>query len=225
MKYEIKGKVVPVVEVTLNSGETMYTQSGGMAWQSEGIEMSTSTQGGIMKGLGRMFTGESFFMANYTARKDGAMIAFNATVPGSVLAVDCSQNSYIIQKRAFLAAENSVELKTAFTKKFTAGLFGGEGFILQEMRGSGTAFLEIDGDAIEYNLAPGEVIKVDTGNVAAFESTVKYDIETVSGMKNIFFGGEGLFLTKLTGPGKVYLQTLSVAELAGLISSYIPSKS
>lgn len=225
MKYEIKGKVVPVVEVTLNSGETMYTQSGGMAWQSEGIEMSTSTQGGIMKGLGRMFTGESFFMANYTARKDGAMIAFNATVPGSILAVDCSQNSYIIQKRAFLAAENSVELKTAFTKKFTAGLFGGEGFILQEMRGSGTAFLEIDGDAIEYNLAPGEVIKVDTGNVAAFESTVKYDIETVSGMKNIFFGGEGLFLTKLTGPGKVYLQTLSVAELAGLISSYIPSKS
>lgn len=225
MKYEIKGKVVPVVEVTLNSGETMYTQSGGMAWQSEGIEMSTSTQGGIMKGLGRMFTGESFFMANYTARKDGAMIAFNATVPGSVLAVDCSQNSYIIQKRAFLAAENSVELKTAFTKKFTAGLFGGEGFILQEMRGNGTAFLEIDGDAIEYNLAPGEVIKVDTGNVAAFESTVKYDIETVSGMKNIFFGGEGLFLTKLTGPGKVYLQTLSVAELAGLISSYIPSKS
>lgn len=225
MKYEIKGKVVPVVEVTLNSGETMYTQSGGMAWQSEGIEMSTSTQGGIMKGLGRMFTGESFFMANYTARKDGAMIAFNATVPGSVLAVDCSQNSYIIQKRAFLAAENSVELKTAFTKKFTAGLFGGEGFILQEMRGSGTAFLEIDGDAIEYNLAPGEVIKVDTGNVAAFESTVKYDIETVSGMKNIFFGGEGLFLTKLTGPGKVYLQTLSVAELAVLISSYIPSKS
>ncbi len=225
MKYEIKGKVVPVVEVTLNSGETMYTQSGGMAWQSEGIEMSTSTQGGIMKGLGRMFTGESFFMANYTARKNGAMIAFNATVPGSVLAVDCSQNSYIIQKRAFLAAENSVELKTAFTKKFTAGLFGGEGFILQEMRGSGTAFLEIDGDAIEYNLAPGEVIKVDTGNVAAFESTVKYDIETVSGMKNIFFGGEGLFLTKLTGPGKVYLQTLSVAELAGLISSYIPSKS
>lgn len=225
MKYEIKGKVVPVVEVTLNSGETMYTQSGGMAWQSEGIEMSTSTQGGIMKGLGRMFTGESFFMANYTARKDGALIAFNATVPGSVLAVDCSQNSYIIQKRAFLAAENSVELKTAFTKKFTAGLFGGEGFILQEMRGSGTAFLEIDGDAIEYTLAPGEVIKVDTGNVAAFESTVKYDIETVSGMKNIFFGGEGLFLTKLTGPGKVYLQTLSVAELAGLISSYIPSKS
>lgn len=224
MQYQIKGQVTPVVEVTLNSGETMYTQSGGMAWQTDGIEMSTNTNGGLMKGLGRMLAGESLFMANYTAKKDGAKIAFNATMPGSVIAIDCSKGSYIAQKRAFLAAEKSVDVKIAFTKKAGAGFFGGEGFILQEIKGSGTAFLEIDGDAIEYDLAPGEVLKVDTGNVAAFESTVSYDIETISGLKNIFLGGEGLFLTKLTGPGKVYLQTMSVSELAGLISTFIPSK-
>lgn len=225
MQYQIKGKVTPVVEVVLNSGETMYTQSGGMAWQTEGIEMTTNTGGGLMKGLGRMFAGESLFMANYTAKKDGAMIAFNSTMPGSIIAVDCSKSSYIIQKRAFLAAEKSVELKVAFTKKAGAGFFGGEGFILQEVKGNGMAFLEIDGDVIEYELAPGQVMKVDTGNVAAFESSVSYDIEMISGLKNIFLGGEGLFLTKLTGPGKIYLQTMSVSELAGLISSFIPSKS
>ena len=224
MQYQIKGKVTPVVEVTLNSGETMYTQSGGMAWQTEGIEMSTNTNGGFMKGLGRMLSGESLFMANYTAKKDGAMIAFNATLPGSVVAIDCSKCSYLAQKRAFLAAEKSVDVKIAFTKKAGAGFFGGDGFILQEIKGNGMAFLEIDGDAIEYDLAPGEVLKVDTGNVAAFESTVSYDIETISGLKNIFLGGEGLFLTKLTGPGKVYLQTTSVSELAGLISTFIPNK-
>ena len=224
MNYQIKGNVVPVVEVTLNSGETMFTQSGGMAWQSEGIEMTTNAQGGLMKSLGRMFSGESVFMANYTAKKDGAMIAFNSTVPGSIIAVDCSQNSYVFQKRAFLAAQSTVNLETTFTKKAGAGFFGGEGFILQKVSGNGMAFLEIDGDAISYDLAPGQVIKVDTGNVAAFESTVSYDIERIEGFKNILLGGEGLFLTKLTGPGKVYLQSMSISELAGLISSFIPTK-
>ena len=152
------------------------------------------------------------------------MIAFNSTVPGSIIPVDCSQNSYIFQKRAFLAAESTVKLETAFSKKAGAGFFGGEGFILQKVSGNGTAFLEIDGDAIEYELAPGQVMKVDTGNVAAFESTVSYDIERIEGFKNILLGGEGLFLTKLTGPGKVYLQSMSISELAGLISSFIPTK-
>ena len=224
MNYQIKGNVVPVVEVTLNSGETMFTQSGGMAWQSEGIEMTTNAQGGLMKSLGRMFSGESVFMANYTAKKDGAMIAFNSTVPGSIIAVDCSRNSYVFQKRAFLAAQSTVNLETTFTKKAGAGFFGGEGFILQKVSGNGMAFLEIDGDAISYDLAPGQVIKVDTGNVAAFESTVSYDIERIEGFKNILLGGEGLFLTKLTGPGKVYLQSMSISELAGLINSFIPTK-
>lgn len=224
MKYEIKGNVVPVVEVTLSDGETMYTQSGGMAWQKDGIEMSTNTKGGLMKGIGRMLAGESVFMASYKAKKDDAFVAFSSTMPGSVKPIDCSQASYIIQKHAFLCAEDSVELKTVLTKKIGAGIVGGEGFILQQLSGSGMAFIEVDGDAIEYTLAPGEVMKVDTGNIVAFETSVEYDVEIIKGLKNIFLGGEGLFLAKLKGPGKIILQTMSISDFALLVSSYIPSK-
>ena len=227
MDYKIIGETVPVVEMKLNAGETVYTQSGGMAYQSEGIEMKTNTHGGIMKGLGRMFSGESMFMANYTAQKDGAVIAFASTVPGTVKAVDLSTmpEGLIMQKGAFLCAENSVETKVTFTKRFGAGLFGGEGFILQKAEGKGNIFLEVDGDAIEKELAPGEVLKVDTGNVVAFEPKVSYEIETVKGFSNIFLGGEGLFLTKLVGPGKVILQSQNFKDFAGKIIPFMPSKS
>lgn len=226
MKYEIIGQTVPVIEMKLNKGETIYTQSGGMAYQSEGIAMSTNARGGIRKSIGRMFAGESIFMANYIAQKDDAMVAFAATVPGAVVPIDLKEipDGFIMQKGAFLCAENQVETKVAFTKKLSAGLFGGEGFILQKAQGNGMLFLEIDGDVIEKQLEPGEVIKVDTGNVAAFESTVSYEIETVKGLGNIFLGGEGLFLTKLTGPGKVILQSQNFKDFAGRIIPYVPSK-
>lgn len=224
MHYQIIGETVPAVECTLNAGESMFTQSGGMIWQTQGITMTTNARGGIGRSLGRMFTGESIFMANYTADVSGAVVAFGSTVPGSVVGVDISQGELIVQKGAFLCAEQTVDLKASFTKKFTAGLFGGEGFILQRLFGKGMAFLEIDGDKIERTLAPGEVIKVDTGNVVAFETTVNYDIETVKGLGNIIFGGEGLFLTKLTGPGKIILQTQSFNEFAMKIASRIPVK-
>lgn len=222
MKYEIIGQTVPAVEVTLNSGESMFTQSGGMVWQTEGIKMSTNARGGLVKSLGRMFTGESLFMANYTAERDGAKIAFGSTVPGSVVPVDIGRGEMITQKGAFLCAEQTVDVKATFSKKFTSGLFGGEGFILQRLSGSGMAFLEVDGDMVERQLAPGEVLKVDTGNVVAFETTVSYDIETVKGLGNIFFGGEGLFITKLTGPGRIILQTQNFNDFAGRIISRIP---
>lgn len=223
MQYEIIGKTVPVVEVTLNRGEKMYTQSGGMVWETEGIEMKTNTKGGLMKGIGRMFTGESLFMANYSANTDGAKIAFGATAPGDIVAVNLTGTPGIIaQKRAFLCAEDSVDISVAFTKRFSAGLFGGEGFILQDISGSGYAFLEVDGDQVVKELAPGEVIKVDTGNVVAFDKSVRYEIETVKGLGNIFFGGEGLFLTKLTGPGKVILQTQNFNDFAGRIIAMVP---
>jgi len=222
MRYEIIGNTVPAVEVTLNSGESMFTQSGAMIWQTAGINMSTNARGGVASSLGRLFTGESLFMTNYTSVRDGSKIAFGATVPGTVLPVDISRGEIIVQKGAFLCAEQSVELKVTFTKKFSAGLFGGEGFILQKLFGSGTAFLEIDGDKVEKELAPGEVIKVDTGNVVAFESSVSYEIETVKGLGNIFFGGEGHFLTKLTGPGKVILQTQNFMDFAGKILALVP---
>ena len=221
MKYEIIGSTVPAVEVTLSKGESMFTQSGGMIWQSNGISMSTNARGGIARSLGRMFTGESIFMANYTADVEGAKIAFGSTVPGSVVPIDTT-NDLICQKGAFLCAEQTVDLKVAFTKRVSAGLFGGEGFILQKLYGTGMAFLEVDGDMVHRTLAPGEVLKVDTGNVVAFEPSVSYEIETVKGLGNIFFGGEGLFLTRLVGPGDVILQTQNFNDFAGRVISRMP---
>ena len=222
MNYEIVGKVVPSVEVRLSRGEAMFTQSGGMFWQTEGIRMDTNTKGGLLKGIGRMFAGESMFMATYTATQE-AKIAFASTVPGSIIPINVSEGRFTIQKGAFLAAESSVELKTTFNKKLGTGVFGGEGCILQELRGRGTAFLEIDGDAIEKNLAPGEIIKIDTGNLVGFEDSVRYEVEFVKGLGNVIFGGEGLFLTKLTGPGKVVLQTMNMNEFALRVGSFIPT--
>ena len=226
MRYQIIGDTMPAVEVTFDqAGESMYTQSGGMSWMSDGIAMDSNMRGGLGKSLGRMFSGESIFMATYRAERPGASIAFASTVAGEVLPVDIGTcGGLIAQKGAFLCAENTVELSVAFTKKLSAGLFGGEGFILQDIHGTGMVFLEIDGNKVEKVLAPGEVLKVDTGNVVAFEKTVNYEIETVKGLKNIFFGGEGLFLTKLTGPGRVILQTQNFNEFAGRIISMIPSK-
>ena len=224
MKYKLIGQTVPVVEMNLSKGEVIYTQRGGMAYQTEGISMSTNARGGIMKSLGRMFSGESMFMANYTAEKDDVTIAFASTVPGSVVPVDMNDypNGFIMQKGAFLCAENSINTSVAFSKKFSAGLFGGEGFILQKAEGKGMVFLEVDGDVIEKELAQGEVLKVDTGNVVAFENSVSYEIETVKGLGNIFLGGEGLFLTKLVGPGKVILQSQNFGDFANKIIPYIP---
>lgn len=224
MQYQILGKTVPAVEVTLNRGECMYTQRGGMSWQTQGINMTTNARGGVMKSLGRMFAGESIFMSTYTAEVDNAKVAFSTTVPGDIKAINLSEipNGITLQKGAFLCAEPGVELNIAFSKRFTAGLFGGEGFILQKAQGRGMLFLEIDGDPIEKVLAPGEVLKVDTGNVVAFENTVSYDIETVKGLGNIFLGGEGLFLTRLVGPGKVIIQTQNFGDFAGKIISMMP---
>ena len=221
MNYEIKGNVVPAVEVSLSRGESVFTQSGGMFYQTEGIKMDTNTRGGLFKGIGRMFAGESMFMATYTATQD-AKVAFASTVPGSIIPIDVSEGRFTIQKGAFLAAESSIELRTTFNKKLGTGFFGGEGFILQELSGRGIAFLEVDGDAIEMNLAPGEVLKVDTGNLVGFEDSVRYEVESVKGLGNILFGGEGLFLTRLTGPGKVILQTMNMNEFVLRIDSYMP---
>lgn len=224
MNYKIVGNVVPSVEVSLSRGESMFTQSGGMFYQTEGIRMDTNTKGGLLKGIGRIFAGESMFMATYTAVQD-AKVAFASTVPGSIIPINVSEGNFTIQKGAFLAAESSVELRTTFNKKLGTGFFGGEGFILQELSGKGIAFLEVDGDAIEMNLAPGEVVKIDTGNLVGFEDTVRYEVEMVKGFGNVLFGGEGLFLTKLTGPGKVVLQTMNMNEFALRIRSYIPTSS
>lgn len=223
MRYEIIGKTVPAVEFTLNRGESIYSQRGGMTWQTDEINMKTNARGGVMKSLGRMFTGESIFMNTYTANVDGAKVAFATTVPGDIVAVNVGENNgFTVQKSAFLCAEPGVDMSIAFTKKFSAGLFGGEGFVLQKAKGNGMLFLEVDGDPVERILAPGEVLKVDTGNVVGFESTVSYEIETVKGLGNIFLGGEGLFLTKLVGPGRVIIQSQNFGDFAGKILGMMP---
>ncbi|MCR5204167.1 MAG: TIGR00266 family protein [Lachnospiraceae bacterium] len=227
MKFRIIGNVVPAVEVFFEQpGEEMITQSGGMAWMSDGVSMTTDTNGGALAGIGRMLAGESIFMAHYKASKAGSTIAFATTVPGKVVPIKMKDhpNGLICQKGAFLCSQASVRLDIEFTRRFSTGLFGGEGFILEKLTGQGSAFLEVDGDMVEKELAPGEIIKVDTGNVVAFQNGMPYEIETVQGFKNILFGGEGLFLTRITGPGKVILQTQNINDFVKSLSSMLPSR-
>lgn len=226
MKTHIFGNDLPGVSITLDKGESVYTQSGGMAWMDEKIKMETNLKGGLMSGIGRLFSGESLFMATYTSTANDQEIVFASTFPGQILEFNLTHGEeWICQKSSFLVGVPSIRLNVEWTKKFSAGLFGGEGFILQRIHGEGKVFLETAGSVIKRELKAGEVIKVDTGNIVAFNRSVRYEIETVKGFKNIFFGGEGLFLTKLTGPGTVYLQTLTMQNVAGRLIPYIPTSS
>lgn len=224
MQYKIFGDSLPGVTITLNSGESIYSQSGGMTWMTNDFSLDTNMKGGLLKGLGRMLTGESLFMATYTAQADGAEITFASTFPGSIVAADISQGNIIVQKSSFLCAQPTVELSMYVNKGIASGLFGGEGFLLQRLAGQGMAFFEVDGTCVEKELAPGEVLKVDTGNVAAFQESVGYHVERVKGFRNVLFGGEGLFLTKLTGPGKVWLQTMPLSGFASKLIPFLPRK-
>ena len=222
MRYEIKGGSFPVVICNLENGEKMITERGSMCWMSPNMEMETHG-GGLGRMFSKAFSGESIFQNTYTANGAG-MIAFASSFPGQIKAVTIAPGQeMILQKSAFLAAEAGVELSVHFNKKVGVGLFGGEGFIMQRLSGSGTAFVEIDGELVEYELKPGQQIVVDTGNVAGFETTVQMDIQSVSGAKNILFGGEGIFNTVLTGPGRVWLQTMPIYNLANAIRPYIPT--
>lgn len=222
INYEIKGGSMPVAICYLNSGDKIISESGAMGWMSDNIIMDSNMKGGLFKSIGRSLSGESLFLNTFTCSGNVGKIAFPCSVPGRIMAKELQPNESIIcQKGAFMAAEDSVSLNIHFKKRFSSGLFGGEGFILQRITGPGTVFLEFDGHVEELNLNPGERIKVDTGHVAAFEPSVNFDIEMVKGLKNIFFGGEGLFLTTLTGPGKVYLQTMPLQNLAGKLSFYL----
>lgn len=221
MQYEIKGGDYPVVVCQLKDGERMITEKGSMVWMSPNMEMDTKG-GGLGKMFSKAFSGESMFQNIYTAKGDG-MIAFGSSFPGRILALEIEPGrELIMQKSAFLASEPTVELSVAFNKKMGVGFFGGEGFIMQRLSGRGIAFVEIDGDLIEYNLAPGQQIVVDTGNVAGFESTVTMDVRQVPGLKNKLVGGEGLFHTYLTGPGRVMLQTMPISSVAAALSGLLP---
>lgn len=222
MRYEIKGGAFPVVVCHLQDREKMITESGSMVWMTPNMQMETSG-GGMGKMFSRAFSGESMFQNIYTARGDG-MITFGSSFPGKIIPIEIAPGrDMILQKKAFLAAESSVALSIHFNKKLGAGFFGGEGFIMQRLSGQGTAFAEIDGELVEYDLAPGQQLVVDTGNVAGFEPTVSMEIKQVPGLKNMFFGGEGVFNTLLTGPGKVWLQTMPICSVAMAIRPFIPT--
>ena len=221
MRYEIKGNSLPVVICDLSTGETIVSESSAMGWMSENILMDTNMKGGLFGGIGRAFSGESIFLNTFTCNQGSGLIAFPSSFPGKIVARQLFPGETIIcQKGAFLAGEASVKLETFFRKKLGAGFFGGEGFILQKIIGPGLVFLEFDGHIEEYTLDMGQKLKVDTGNVAMFDASVDFNVEMVKGFKNIFFGGEGLFLSTLRGPGKVYLQTMPIQNLAGQLSRY-----
>lgn len=224
MRYEIVGEPLPVVTCHVSPGETLITERGSMSWMSPNMNMETSTNGGIGKALGRMFSGDSIFQNRYTAMGGEGLIAFASSFPGSIRALEISPgNNMIVQKSAFLASEASVELSLHFNKKIGAGLFGGEGFIMQKLSGHGTAFMEIDGYAVEYILQPGQQMVLDTGYLAAMTESCSMEIQTVPGVKNMLFGGEGIFNTIVTGPGKIVLQTMPVSNVAATIRPFIPT--
>lgn len=224
MEYQIEGAPLPVVICQLEAGETMLTERGSMSWMTPNMKMETSTNGGLGKAFGRMLSGDSIFQNRYTAQGGPGMIAFASSFPGSIRPFSIAPGREIIlQKSGFLAAESSVELSVFFQKKLGSGFFGGEGFIMQRLSGHGLAFAEFDGHVVEYDLAPGQSIVVDTGYLAAMDATCSMDIQVVPGVKNMFFGGEGVFNTVVTGPGKVYLQTMPISAVAGVIRPFIPT--
>ena len=222
MKYNIVGEPLPAVICDVEAGETLITESGAMSWMTQNMKMETTSNGGIGKALGRMFSGETMFQNRYTAQGGPGQIAFASSFPGSIKAVEITPgNDLVVQKKAFLASESTVELSVFFQKKAGAGFFGGEGFILQQLTGQGMAFIEIDGYAVEYNLQAGQSMVVDTGYLAAMDSTCSIEVVSVPGVKNMLFGGEGIFNTLVKGPGKIILQTMPINVVAGAINPFI----
>lgn len=224
MQYQVFGDTLPIVECHLENGESMITERGSMCWMSPNMKMETTSNGGIGKALGRMFAGDSFFQNRYTAQSGPGMIAFASSFPGTIKVFDITpQNGIIVQKSGFLASESGISLSVFFQKKLGAGFFGGEGFIMQRLSGTGTAFVEIDGHIMEYNLAAGQSMIIDTGYLAAMSESCTMDIQAVPGLKNMVFGGEGVFNSVVKGPGKIYLQSMPISSVAGALRPFFPS--
>lgn len=224
MKYQIYGEPMPVVICNVDPGESLICESGAMSWMSPNMQMDT-VGGGAGKVLGRMFSGENAFQNQYTAQGGPGMIAFASSFPGSIRAVEITpEHPVICQKKAFLASTAGVELSVQFQKKLGAGFFGGEGFVMQRLSGNGIAFIEIDGSVMEYNLAPGQQMVLDTGYLAMMDASVQMDVQSVKGLKNKMLGGEGFFNTVVTGPGKITLQTMPISGFLNLLSGLLPKK-
>lgn len=224
MQYQIAGEPLPVVTCQLAAGETMITERGSMSWMTPNMKMETTTNGGLGKAFGRLLAGEALFQNRYTAQGGPGLIAFASSFPGSIRAFEIAPGKeLVVQKSGFLAAEAGVELSVFFQKKLGSGFFGGEGFIMQKLSGQGIAFAEFDGHVVEYELAAGQSLVVDTGYIAAMDASCSMDIVTVPGVKNAFFGGEGLFNTVVSGPGHIWLQTMPISSVAAVLRPFFPS--
>lgn len=226
LRYEIEGGHLPVVICYPEAGQTLCTESGAMSWMSPNMKMETNSGGGFGKAMGRLFSGDTVFMNEYTPQGGSGMIAFASSFPGSIIPFEVTPgNGIIVQKRGFLAMEKGMDLSIFFQKKLGKGFFGGEGFIMQKISGNGTAFVEIDGHCKEYELRAGEQLVVDTGYLAAMTESCTLDIESVKGVKNVLFGGESFFNTVITGPGKVYIQSMPISKVAEALIPYMPTAS
>lgn len=225
LRYQIEGGSLPVVICYPEAGQTICTERGAMSWMTPNIKMETNAGGGFKKAMGRLFSGDSIFMNEYTPQGGSGMIAFSSSFPGSILPFELRGESIIVQKRGFLAMEKGMDLSMFFQKKLGKGFFGGEGFIMQKVSGNGVVFVEIDGHCKEYELAAGQSIVLDTGYLAAMSESCTVDIQMVKGTKNMFFGGEGLFNTVVTGPGKVWLQSMPVSDMAQSLAPFLPTGS
>lgn len=226
LKYHIMGTVQQTLAVDLQPNQIVYSDTGAMSWMTATVTMNTKAGGGLGGMLKRAVSGASAFIIDFAAAGGPGQVAFTTDFPGKILAVELDNGqSVIMHKHSFLCAEKSVTLDVFFTRKLGAGLFAGEGFILQKLTGPGMAFAELDGDAVEYHLQPNQVMKVEPGHVAMFESTVAFDIEMIKGMANILLGGEGLFLATLTGPGRIWLHSMTETKMAQRLIPYMPAKS
>lgn len=222
MEYKISGDNLQLVTIQINPGEKLYAEAGSMIYMSGNISMESKMRGGFFKGLGRKMAGETMFLTEFTSAGGQGMVSFGGNAPGTIKALPLAQGKdFIVQKDAFLVAEESLDLSITFQKRLGSAFFGGEGFILEKLTGPGTVWIHACGDFVEFDLQPNQILKVDTGSVVGWDSTVSYDIERVKGIKTMFFGGEGIFLTTLRGPGKVLLQSLDLANLATALSPFM----
>jgi uncharacterized protein (TIGR00266 family) len=224
INYQVVGTTMQAVVIQLQPGQQIFSERGGMSWMSANIDMQTNMEGGLGGAFKRMFSGESIFMVTFSSRGGSGLVGFSAEFPGKIVPLHLGEGQQIIcQKDAFMCAERSVQLDIHFRRRLGTGFFGGEGFIMQSLTGPGLTFVELDGEIVEYTLEANQVLKVDTGHVAMFEPTVTFDVEMVRGFKNVLFGGEGLFLSTLRGPGRIWLQTMPAMNLARKIAQYMPS--
>lgn len=222
MNYKIMGNNLQIVEIELESGENVYSESGTMKYMSESVVMDTNTRGGLLKGLKRSFSGDTLFITNFKSENKKGIVAFGGTFPGKIIPLDMQGRSYICQGSSFLCAQDGVDVDLSIQKKLGSAVFGGEGFLLQKISGNGTAFIAACGDVAEFDLQPGQILKVSTSNAVLWEESVQYEIQRVKGVKNMLFSGEGLFITILHGPGKVIVQSMTPRDLAFAIYELIP---